>query len=799
MLKNYFIISLRNIFKNKWFSLINIAGLAVGMACFLLIIAYVRHEFSFDRFFPNSDRIHRLLIGDADIQGRVESFESDTPYVLAHLLKEEFPEIANTCRIYCVTRNKAVLQWEKNVHFAGGTYADTQFLQVFRYPLLAGSAANALEEPNTMVITRSLAEKIFGTTDPFHQIITYREGSRTYDVKITGVIADPPQNSHLQFDFLLSTQTQEADERWKFQFNTWNVGNFITYIELSPGTSAAEVEAKFPDFIKKHGAVDEKDINKTRVSLQPLQDIHLRSNLSGERANNNEIRYIYLFGTIAVIILLIAGINYMNLTTARSTTRAREIGIRKVTGANRGQLFKQFIGESVFTALLAAALAVGLIHLLLVPFRKLLAVDLPLSSIQSPTLLMIVSATALFIGLLAGIYPALALSSFQPVRVLRKDSAVGQRGTWIHHTLVVLQFSASIVLLIGTVIIYRQMKFVQTRNLGYDREHVVILPLMEQESRGKAPLVKKELLQHPEIQRVSVSSGLPLDIRSRLGGTKFTNDEGKTVSFRFHFDYTDEDFLPVYEIQLQQGRNFSVEKDTSNKSILINETMAKKIGWENPLGKKINLFRGESTVVGVSEDFHFETFHNDIGPMVLIYEPGNNIAVRIQPGNVLQTMSLIEQIFKTNISSQPFDYFFLSDAYNDLYRKERRTGEIFGTFSLLAVFIACLGLFGLASFSVERRTKEIGIRKVLGASESRLVGLLTKNFIGLIVIANLFAWPVAFLAMHGWIRNFTYRITIHIWEFLLVAAAALLIAFLTIGSQTVRAAHRNPADTLRCE
>ncbi|MCJ7681623.1 MAG: ABC transporter permease, partial [Candidatus Aminicenantes bacterium] len=307
------------------------------------------------------------------------------------------------------------------------------------------------------------------------------------------------------------------------------------------------------------------------------------------------------------------------------------------------------------------------------------------------------------------------------------------------------------------------------------------------------------LLQHPEIQDVSVSSGMPLNIRSTLMGVKITNDEGNELIHRFRFDYADEDFLPVYQIKLHQGRNFSVERDSLGKAIIINQSLAREIGWKEPLGKSIDLLQGESMIVGVVEDFHFDTFHSDIGPMVLIYESGNNIAVRMKAGDVQKTMAMIERVFKRNINSQPFDYFFLSDAYNELYRKEHRTGKIFGTFSLLAVFIACLGLFGLASFSVERRTKEIGIRKILGASESRLVGLLTKNFIGLIVIANLFAWPVAFLAMHGWIRNFTYRITINIWEFLLAAAAALLIAFLTIGSQTVRAALRNPADTLRCE
>ena len=618
-------------------------------------------------------------------------------------------------------------------------------------------------------------------------------------MKVTGVIDDPPVNSHLHFDFLLSTATQEADERWSFQFGTWNVGNFITYIELNPGVSAASLEAKLPAFYQKYQPIDDEDLEKIRISLQPVQDIHLRSNLRDERATNNEIRYIYLFGTIAFIILLIAAINYMNLTTARSTTRAREIGIRKVTGANRRQLFRQFIGESVFTALLAAALAVGLIHLFLVPFRKILAVDLRPGDLLNPSQLLIILATALAIGILAGIYPALVLSSFQPVRVLRKETNSGRSGTWIRYVLVVLQFSASIVLLIGTMVIFRQMKYIQKQDLGYDREHVVILPLREAESRKKALLVKNELLQHPEIQAVSISSGMPLNIRSMLRGPKVVNDEGNTVSLRFRFDYVDEDFLTVHGIQLHQGRNFSEERDKIGQTILINQSLARETGWKDPLGKSIDLFQGDSVIVGVTEDFHFKTFHNDIGPMVLIYEPGNNIAVRMQPGNILQTMSLIEGIFKRNINSQPFDFFFLSDAYNDLYRKERRTGEIFGTFSLLAVFIACLGLFGLASFSVERRTKEIGIRKVLGASESRLVGILTKNFIRLIIIANIVAWPIAYLAMHGWIKNFTYRITINIWEFLLAAAGALLIAFLTIGSQTVRAALRNPADTLRFE
>ena len=799
MLKNYIIISLRNIFKNKWFSLINIAGLGVGMACFLLITAYVRHEFSYDHFFSNNDRVYRLLVAGVNDEGKVDSYSIHVPHLLAPLLMDEFPEIANTTRLFSSTRKNSILQKDDRIHFADGTFADARFLQTLRYPLIAGSAENALKQPNSIVITRSMAQNMFGTSDPFDQTITYREGNNIYNVKITGVIEDPPENSHLHFDFLLSIATQEADKRWKFQFNTWNVGNFITYIELKPGVTASSLEAKLPAFYQKHRGLDEESLKKMRVKLQPLTDIHLRSNLQNERATNNEIRYVYLFGTIALIILLIAAVNYMNLTTARSTTRAREIGIRKVTGANRRQLFRQFIGESVFTAILAALLAVGLIHLFLVPFRKILAVELRPGDLLNPAQLLIIFATALAIGILAGIYPAFVLSSFQPVRVLRKDINSGSRSTWIRSFLVVLQFTASIVLLIGTMIIFRQMKYIQQQDLGYDREHVVVLPLRETESRNNAPLLKKELLQHPEIQAVSISSGMPLNIRSHLRGLKVTNDEGETVPLQFRFDYVDDDFLSVYGINLVRGRNFSRERDKTGQTILINQSLAEETGWKEPLGKSFDLFSGDSVIVGVTEDFHFETFHNDIGPMILIYEPGNNLAVRMHPGNIINTMSLIEGIFKKNINSQPFDYFFLSDAYNDLYRKERRTGEIFGTFSLLAVFIACLGLFGLASFSVERRTKEIGIRKVLGASESRLVRLLTKNFIRLIIAANLVAWPAAYLFMHSWIRSFSYRITISIWEFLLAAAGALLIAFLTIGSQTIRAALRNPADTLRCE
>ena len=794
MLRNYLVISFRNIVKNKWFSLINLAGLAVGMACFVLILAYVRFELSYDRFHDKSDRIFRIISREASPRADVVEFFSGTPDVLAPALTADIPEINRTTRICTFFGEEVVLQNEEKCFVESGLFADGQFLEVFSFPLLRGDEKSALIAPGSIVITRNVARELFGEADPIGKPILFKGSYLRYDLVVTGVLKDVPANSHLQFEFLISVETMRVDKSNGYMFNTWDVANFVTYAELADPKAKTAVEQKFPAFIKKYA----KDETGVQLVLQPLKDIHLRSQIRGELATNNEIRTVRLFSAIALVLLLIAGFNYVNLTTARSAARSKEIGVRKVTGAGRRQLFEQFLEESLVTAFAALAPALALIRLFWPRFKSLIGISLDFRYLLGPGLLALIFGTALLVGIFSGIYPALVLSGFPPVRALRDFARAGRKGSFLRSILVVLQFSASIILIIGTTIIWRQMNFIRSKNLGYDREHVVVIPVREKETEKAAEAIRSEYLEYPEVLGVSLTSGLPTNIRSRYLNTRFQRDNGENVAMDICFDYVDENFLDVFKIELARGRNFSKGFGGDKSAVLLNESAVRAVGWKDPIGKKVPF---GPQVVGVVKDFYFASFHTKIEPLALQFSPGGagNIAVRIRPGNLPRTLARLKAGFESKTRSQPFDYFFLDDAFNRLYQKEMRAGEIFRIFAFLTIIIACLGLSGLTAFAVERRTKEIGIRKVLGASVPRLMTLLTKEFAALVLIANLLAWPVAYFAMNKWLQNFAYKINLSLVIFLGAAAGALLIALVTISFQTSRAALANPVDTLRYE
>jgi len=794
MFRNYLIISFRNTLKNKWFSLLNIAGLAVGMACFILILMFVQFETSFDRFHERSDRIYRVISRDTKGQPDVTEFSDHSPELLAGALAADFPEITRATRIRESFTDKAILQYQDKIFYQIGIFADPEFLKIFSFPLLRGDLEQSLVVPKSIVLTKHVAQKIFGGDDPLGRIISYKEKRRQYDMTVTGVIEDVPRNSHLQFDYLISHATTVAEEKDSYMIGNWNVWNYATYVELTTSDAKSQVEEKFPEFLARQGQEEGSD----EFFLQPIEDIHLKSQIRGERATNNQIRYVYLFWSIALIILLIACINYMNLVTARSMTRSKEIGIRKVAGANRRQLIKQFIGETLLVTVLALGFSLLTIKFILPHFNVLIGTDLQISALFQTSLILLIAGTVLFVGIASGTYPALVLSALKPVNVLKEFSVSGKKGAGLRNVLVIFQFSASIILIACTMVVFNQLNFIKNQKLGFDREHVVVIPVREQETRDKAQAIRTELLQHPEVLGVSISGGLPTNIRSRYGGAKFTKDSGEEIKTSVRFDYVDYDFLDVFKIELVAGRNFSRDFGEDQKAILINETLWKKLGWADPVGKDVDVL-DYTRVIGVVKDFHFASFHTEIEPMVLAFESGSNIAVRIQPGNVSSRIALIRTIFENHSKSQPFDFYFLDDSFNELYKKEQRSGEIFGYFSLLAIFLACLGLLGLASFAVERRTKEIGIRKILGAPVARIVGLLTKDFVRMVILANLIAWPVAYFAMRKWLANFAYRIDITLGTFLLAAGAALFIAFVTISTQTLKAAMSDPVDTLRYE
>ncbi len=798
MFRNYLVISFRNIVRNKWFSIIKIVGLSVGMAAFLLILFYVQFELSYDRFHEKGDQIHLFLTRDTWTRKDVIEYTAGSPEPLAAALIENIPEVVNATCIMKPWAPKTVLQYGEKRFFEKGIYADHNFLNIFTFPLVKGNPRKALVEPNTIVISENVAQKLFGKNDPMGKTIVYRERSSMYELKVTGVAEPIPPNSHLQSDFFISVETLVQDKSKKWMINVWNVGNFTTFVELAKNASTAEVEKKILAFTAQLTGATPEELKGYAIALQPIKDIHLRSQIRDQESSRMEIRYVTLFISIALVILLIACINYMNLTTARSATRSREIGIRKVVGANRKQLFKQFIGESCFITLLSMGIALLLIHVVLPWFRSLIGIDLPVDYLQNTSFLISIIASWLFISLFAGSYPALILSATKPINVFRDFATSGKKGSAFRNLLVVVQFTASVVLIVGTVVIFGQMNYVKNRRLGYDREHVIVILTHEKETGLKAQAIKNKLLQYPEVIGVSISGALPLDVRSRFLNQQFEGEDGQTVRMNIRFDYIDYDFLDVFKIEMAQGRNFSKEFSDDESAVLVNETAVKQLGWTNPIGKKLP-GRDEYHVIGVVKDFYFASLHQRIEPMMFLLREGPRIAVRVRPGNIQKTVALLKDVFERNTQTQPFDFFFLDDRFNQLYKKEQRTGEIFAYFSLLAIFIACLGLLGLASFTVERRTKEIGIRRVLGASAYRIVTLLGKEYVRLVIIANVIAWPVAYLAMNRWLQNFAYRININVWMFILAAAGVLFIAFITVSYQTLKAALTNPADTLRYE
>lgn len=791
MFRNYFIISLRTMIRDKGSSLINLGGLATGMACFLLILTYVRFETSFDRFHHNADRIYRVISSMTNMR---QSFY--TPDPLASVLRTEISGIERITQVYPPFGGKKVLQVGKNLFYQNGLYTDAAFLDVFSFPLIRGDRETALSGPSKIVLTESVAQKLFGGEEPVGKTVVWKGLRDPRDLIVTAILEDIPANSHLKFDYLISLDTLRSDKGFDYMFNNWRTSNLSTYIELTEIRSRETMEAAISGLISRLSAKNDRNRPHQSFQLQPLTDIHLKTNFDDDMADTGDLRYVRLFMALAFLILLIACVNHVNLATARSAVRAREIGIRKVTGAYRTQVFQQLLGETFIVTALAGCLASGLIVLVLPWFNTVAGIPLQFDLAGSVSVLPWLAATILFVGLCAGIYPAALLSSLQPVRTLREFSPSGRKGTLFRNLLVISQFTASVVLIAATLIVSCQMNYVKSTRLGYNREHVVVITAYEQETSRKISAIKTELEERSEVVKISRTAGLPTDIRQHWYGWEAVKDDGTKIQCDFQLDYVDENFLDVFEIGLAAGRKFrSGDKDV----IILNEAALRNIGWKEPVGKKLRSGDKDYEVVGIVENFHFASLHSRIGPMALLFGKGNMLAVRIRPGNVFHTLETLRSVFEKNTHGQPFNYFFLDDAFDALYRKEIRTEEIFTAFAGLAVLIACLGLFGLTSFNVARRTKEIGIRKILGASVSRLILLLNQDLVRLVIIGNLLAWPTAYFAMNKWLENFAYRISIKPGIFLLSSILSLMVALLVVGGKTVKAALVNPSETLRYE
>ena len=798
MFQNYLSVAVRNLRRHPAYSLINVAGLAIGMATCILILMYIQDELSYDRYHPHADRVYRIV---DDIESGGQTVQTaGTPSGWGPALKRDFPEIELLVRMRG-TGSAWLVDLGNTIYYERKViWAESDLLNMFSIPLVAGDPGTALAEPYSMVISEDLAFKYFGAEVAIGKVVNL---DNRWDFTVTGVMKNIQTNSHLRPDMFVSYTTMYAIQSWNL--DDWEYHrNLYTYIRLRENVSPGDFEAKLPAFLERHAGDQYREAGiSIRPSLQPLVDIHLYSNMESEHEPNGDIRYVALFMAIAFLILIIAGINFINLATARSEMRAREVGVRKVLGANRIQLFRQFLGESVLMSGLAAIVAVILVHLALPAVNEIAGkqLTLPLSD------WMVLAALALgttVIGMAAGSYPAAYLSGFLPAEVMKGSPESGKKGLGMRQALVVIQFSMSIFLLVSTAIIYDQLEYIQTKQLGFNKEHVMVVPITGSPQLPNTPVLKQRLSGLPGVVGIATTTGVPgmrvmpiLEVRP-----EGMRPEDHLMIATLHVD---ENFLDVMNIDLFAGRNFSPDwgTDTTN-GILLNETTVRYLGWGAPadaIGKqfeRLNEDRTTGRVIGVVRDFHLRTIHEEIEPALIMTSSYHiYVLIRIEPEGISETIGRIEEVWRDVDPRFPLDYTFLDEDYDALYRTDRQLGEIFAVFAFLAIFVACLGLLGLASFSIQQRTREIGIRKVVGSSVSGIVMLLSKDFMKYVLLANLIAWPLAYFVMSNWLQNYAYTSEIRFEWFLAGGILAMAIAWLTIGAHAVSASRRNPVNALR--
>lgn len=808
MFQNYIKIALRNLMKHKAYSLINIIGLSLGIACCIMIFLFVADELSYDRQHDNADQIYRVVT-DMNVGGKSLPL-AVTPFPMAPALQEDFPEIKETVRIV-KWGNPLLSKGDDSFYEQNFFWAEPAVFDVFSFPLQKGDPATALRDPNSVLLTQETAIKYFGDADPLGQTLTY---GNDRELMVTGVLANLPGNSHIQFDFLGSFATLEDILGPGGSLQVWHAfWPIYTFIKVdNPVGDIPALTDKLPQFVDAHMHDDiAKSIGRTyAVHLQPLTDIYLHSQRLSEMASGNII-YVYTFSAIAVFILLIACINFMNLATARSARRAKEVGMRKVLGAFRFQLIYQFLGESVFISLISLPLAFVLVNLFLPVFNDLSGKELMLSQLGGPIFFLLAGLCILFVGLGAGSYPAFFLSSFKPIVALKGRIASGVAGrSPLRRALVIFQFGISIVLIVSTAVVYNQLDFVRNKKLGFDKDQVIVVSSSDQEVQAKYDVLYEQFLQSPHIANVSAANVVPGKSSLatpvlKVGGSNDEKWEMSTLPI-------DPDFVETLGIKLAAGRNYDrdITSDTL-EAFLLNEAAVGQFGWQSPeeaIGKQIEwlgLGTGlRGTVIGVVEDYHFASLHAPIAPALMV--PGNLwpmgtnfIMVRSRTSDLSNALAYLKDTWQQVIPDRPFQYTFLDEDFGALYQSEEKLGKIFIIFATLAILIACLGLFGLSAFAAEQRTKEIGIRKVLGATAPNIVYLLSKEFVVLVVAANAIAWPAAYFIMDYWLQNFAYKVGIG-WEvFALAAMLALFIALLTVSFQSIKAAFSNPVKTLRYE
>jgi ABC-type antimicrobial peptide transport system permease subunit len=791
MFWNYLKITIRNIKKHKTYSAINIAGLAMGIACCILIFLWVQDELSFDRFHVNADSTYRVITHARYTDIAVDNPETPSPFAAG--MKQEFPEVIEATRVRF--QGRRIFQYKDKAFYEDrGILVDPGFFRIFSFPFIQGDPETALNDPFTMVLTESYAQKYFGNNNPVGEMVEFM--GRPFIIR--GIMADTPSNSHLQFDFLLSPQGLENMQSYE---NDWVSDVVFTYVQVRRDTDIVALNRKTTDFLKPKHPLWEKF--EARIYLQPLSDIHLNAGLYRKNIVHGDRKYIFIFSIIALGLLLIACTNFMNLSTARAAIRTKEIGIRKVVGSNRSQLFKQFLGESLWMTLVAGVLAVILVEIALPLFNNLAQKSLSLNLLDGKLFLGI-AAILFFTGLISGSYPAVFLSSFNPVAVLKEKVFSAKKGSKFRTVLVVFQFTLSAFLIIGTVVVNKQLSYIQNKKLGFEKDNIVYLPAKKSAGQNYEAL-KTELLNESSILGVSAKKGLPTERED--GGVVFPKGKEPDELIVYEYAPVDHDFLDIMGMELVSGRNFSKDYPTDETdACILNEKGVQFLGVESPLGTEVATNRGFKTVIGVVRNVYFKSLHKEVDPIMFHvmrdlsdYPKYGVILIKIRGGSIPQTIGTIESAWKKINPNVPFEYHFLDDAYDRLYHAEERLSTSLNIFSLFAIFISCIGLQGLSSFMAERKTKEIGIRKVMGASIGEVVVLLSRQFAKWIIAANLIAWPLAYLAMKNWLFNFAYRTDIPIWIFPVTGILTLLVALLTVSFQSVKAAIANPADSLRYE
>ena len=791
MISYYIKIALRNLTRNKLFSSINIFGLAVGLTGFILITLWVRYELSYDRFHENREKIYRISV-TMETNGQLEKIAMSPPGY-GPGLKNNFAVVENFARILPwrpVTITADERRFSQSIHFADGS-----LFEFFSFPIVLGDTETILRDPFTAALSEKAARKYFGDENPIGQVLNFND---QYNVTVTGVFKDIPENSHIRFDFLISLNTMEDETLMgPGALDVYYSANFYTYVLFRGGISPRDIEEYLPAFLDQY-AGDERSL-MFRPFFEQLTDIYLYSDTK-YAAVNGDIRYVYIFSAIAALIIFIAAINFMNLTTARSMHRAREVGIRKVSGSDRFSLIRQFLGESAVYSIIAFIFALVFVELMLPSFRSLAQLPASVHYMGNPGFIISVFAIAILIGLLSGCYPAFYLSGFQPARILKGAFHAERSQTRIRKSLVVFQFSIVIGLIFATTTIYFQMRHFQSFDIGYDKENLLFFQTTTPSVQNRMEEFKNELLRHPSVLSASSTHRV---IGNVYGGWSLRLDPG--TRYDVTALYADEDFFDTFGLEMKSGRSFDPAFHTDRtEAIIINETAAAGIGLPDPIGERAELEQVRTgNIIGVVRDFNFESLHVRPVPMVITNFPNSRFQqymnVRIAGNDVPGAIEHLNETWSTFESEIPFSFRFMNEYHDILYRNEARTAKIVLYFAIFAAILGSLGLFGLSAFAAERRTKEMGIRKTLGAAVPQLVTLLTWDFVKLILIANVIAWPFAWFVMNNWLENFAYRISLEPWLFALVAVVSTIIAIATVIFQAVRAAVANPVESLRYE